>query len=366
MKILRARARWNPQRRYWVCSPQVEGERRSFYSNLPGRAGQRECEGKAAEWINDRTDPDRRFDAVWADFLARAKRNVSATTYAALYSGMNARMLRRFGGRRISAISPAMWQSFLDNAAAEGLAQTTLKILQARLSEFISFCRDSRLPVDAPTRLTIPKNAAKTEKRGALQPEQLRVLFTTDTYLFRGRRVPCPLIHMFRFAVICGLRRGELVGLEWPDISEDHILTVSRAVNYTGEVTPGKNDNARRQFLLPAAALKVLADQRALLAQSNLLSNIVFPDQHGRRYVPNTVLNTWHTYCASNGLPEITFHEMRHTMISLYKASVPEELLKSVVGHSASMDTFGVYGHALTGEARQTADIMDKVISAII
>jgi hypothetical protein len=53
-------------------------------------------------------------------------------------------------------------------------------------------------------------------------------------------------------------------------------------------------------------------------------------------------------------------------MISLYKADLPEELLKQVVGHSASMDTFGVYGHAMDGDEERTVRIMDDVISGIL
>ena len=40
---------------------------------------------------------------------------------------------------------------------------------------------------------------------------------------------------------------------------------------------------------------------------------------------------------------------MRHTFISM-AACMPEGHLKQLVGHSASMDTYGVYKHAVNGE----------------
>ncbi len=45
----------------------------------------------------------------------------------------------------------------------------------------------------------------------------------------------------------------------------------------------------------------------------------------------------------------------RHTFVSVVK-SLPEGLLKQVVGHSASMDTFGVYSHDVEGDLEEVAE----------
>ena len=57
---------------------------------------------------------------------------------------------------------------------------------------------------------------------------------------------------------------------------------------------------------------------------------------------------------------------MRHTLISLAKADVPEQLLKMVVGHSDSMDTFGVYGHEVDGELKRAAALLDGVFDRVL
>ena len=43
----------------------------------------------------------------------------------------------------------------------------------------------------------------------------------------------------------------------------------------------------------------------------------------------------------------------------MVKNDLPEQMVKAIVGHSASMDTFGVYGHKVDGEAEQAAKILD-------
>ena len=58
---------------------------------------------------------------------------------------------------------------------------------------------------------------------------------------------------------------------------------------------------------------------------------------------------------------------MRHTFVSI-SSGIPEGQLKKIVGHSKSMDTFGVYGHLVDGQLEQTGakidGIFDKILSA--
>ena len=63
---------------------------------------------------------------------------------------------------------------------------------------------------------------------------------------------------------------------------------------------------------------------------------------------------------------DLTTRQMHHTMISIAKADVPEELLKRAVGHGKKMDTFGVYGHDVDGEKARVANILDGIFSNLI
>lgn len=45
---------------------------------------------------------------------------------------------------------------------------------------------------------------------------------------------------------------------------------------------------------------------------------------------------------------------------------MPENPLKRTVGHTKNMDTFGVYGHEVDGEAEKAAQIIDGVFNNLI
>lgn len=69
--------------------------------------------------------------------------------------------------------------------------------------------------------------------------------------------------------------------------------------------------------------------------------------------------------CEYNGITVVTPYELRHTFVSIAK-SLPAGMVKSIVGHSESMDTFGVYGHAIKGEDAAITDALDDAFHSAI
>lgn len=45
---------------------------------------------------------------------------------------------------------------------------------------------------------------------------------------------------------------------------------------------------------------------------------------------------------------------------------LPAGLIKSLVGHSQDMDTFGVYGHEPEGDAQQQANALNSIFSRLL
>jgi hypothetical protein len=43
----------------------------------------------------------------------------------------------------------------------------------------------------------------------------------------------------------------------------------------------------------------------------------------------------------------------------MMKNVMPEQMIKDIVGHSVSMDTFGTYGHIIDGDSDKAAKIID-------
>lgn len=164
--------------------------------------------------------------------------------------------------------------------------------------------------------------------------------------------------------MLTGLRPGELVGLKWADLSGNK-LTIRRAINSKNEFTSGKNDNARRTISIKGLPHKELNAQRDMLAQMGVISEYIFPGSDADFVKQEQLRDHWNKYCEYNGLSKLTLYELRHTYVSV-NDEMPDGLKKKAVGHSANMDTEGVYGHLKTGDLDRIADYSTAAFQTII
>ena len=346
-------ARWIGKR--WRIDVQRNGQRKSFYSSKPGRVGQREANAKADAWLDDGLiGRDLRVEEAYNLWLETVHMTTGTGNYRNVASRAKTWVFPALGNRKMSSLNEQNLQDIINQAYAAGRSKKMLQNIAMDLRAFCRFCRSSKLSNLVPENLRIPAGARSMGKR-ILQPSAMLQLFREDTTIYRGKRISDPFINAYRFAVLTGLRPGELMGLRWTDIRGD-LLIVQRAINVLGEETRGKNEGAVRSFVLTEHARAVLEAQKALGLKSENIFAIPCQQRLYKR---------WQAYCKANNIPVISLYELRHTFVSVAK-TLPAGEVKALVGHSASMDTFGVYAHELNGDARLTANAIDGLFTRLL
>ena len=358
--LLTATAKWNENRNHWKINVQRDGVRKSFYSSTPGRRGKAECEAKAREWLESNTEDDPTFAVAWARYCEARKLQVGTSGQHSDDSIGRANLLPALGKKKLSRITIQDWQDILNAAALSGRHKATIDDIRCRMTGFRKFCRKKRWPCEE---MDLLENLSdlKSEKH-VLSRADVRKIFS-DNSAKGGYRDP--YWNAYRLAITQGYRRGEIAGMMWEDY-KDGWLMINRAVNSYREVTEGKNARARRLVKLTPTAVKIIEDQRAFLAEIGLITPYIFPDVRTGKPNPRRLYEAWIAYLKYHGIDKITFHEIRHTMISLCKADVPKELLKAAVGHSDDMDTFGIYGHQMEEDYETTASDIEAVMASVI
>ncbi len=354
---------WSETKHLWRLTIQRDGVRKDFYSSTPGRKGKLKAERKADAWLADncrRDSNDIIFDELAALYLAHIRVGNGTAHKQKEESVIRVHLLPRWTGRKVSRLTNIDYQEAID-ACVEGrekpLSARTCAHVRSTITGLWHYARKASIPMDEPLDLTIPSGASQG-KRTILQPDDIRKLFDTamDKYFY---------VPIFRFIVVTGFRRGEVCGLKTADL-DGNLLTISRAVNSDGEITKGKNKNARRTVLLPQLALDAISLHQQHIKQKGLISPWLFCNTEGNFTHPNTLYRRWLYFRDRYGLASASLHELRHTMISVCKDDMPLTLLKMVAGHSEAMNTLGQYGHDVNGERERAAALIGQIYGDLL
>ncbi len=179
---------------------------------------------------------------------------------------------------------------------------------------------------------------------------------------------------LLTLALTTGLRRGELLALQWKDIDwKDGSLQVRRSVNrYAGQgfkVSEPKTKQSRRKIVLPAFVLEALKEHRTRQLEECLQAGsawenhgLVFANNYGNFLNPSHLGIDFHKLLHKAKLPLVRFHDLRHTAASLLlKMNVSPKMVQEILGHSHIEMTLGIYSHVLPGIHEEAMAKMDQL-----
>ena len=170
-----------------------------------------------------------------------------------------------------------------------------------------------------------------------------------------------------------GLRRSELLGLQWDDIDlAAAILSINRglvAVAYELRESRGKTSNSRRAIDLDPTTVEVLSAWRAWQKTEQTTVGVeptrwVFSDVAGNPIHPHSISQTFERIAARAGVPKIRLHDIRHTHGTLLiKNGVPVKVVSERLGHANPAFTIDTYQHVLPGMQAEAARVFETLIT---
>ena len=340
---------WDGQR--WRIQARKDGKRFSFSSSVPGAKGRKEVLKKYEQWYYGESTGEKTVLCVSKEFLCdvKARRGETSEAYRQYERYIRLYIAPVCGSRKLCKMTLRDWQNVINEATGrkKALSEKTLKNLRGIIMGIIKFGYEDYQCELLRGDLYIPKGHSKKEKEFLQRDDVKRLLEPSDLWYY-------PL---FIMGLLTGARPGELLGLQLDDVTPDRII-IRRSVNASGIITEGKTANAKRMIPLGRLARSVIQDTIKRNERYNLRTKWIFCSPDGSMGTQSTMRNHWMKLKQERDLPG-SVYSLRHTFISMMKNVMPEQMIKDIVGHSASMTTFETYGHILSDDSARAATVID-------
>lgn len=303
-----------------------------------------------------------------------------------IYAASVRRIVKFIGNIQLAKLTPQHVQAMLNDLLAEGYKPATVDrardVLINALNQAVKW---DLMPRNVATLTDPPKvEAYRPKVFTPVQAQQFLAVTVGDRF------------EVAYWLGLLGLRRGEVLGLRWPEIDlEEGVLYVrwglepirrdlytdaqreARGIHQltdTLTLVKPKTEESERTVHLPKSVIALLRQHRIQQLQDRLLAgeqwqdhDLVFCGRIGTPIVPRNFLRERQALLRRAGIPNIRFHDLRHSFVSLMiAAGVPLKVVQELAGHSDPRITQQIYTHVTEDQKREAASIMDTLLSGAL
>ncbi|MCL2300029.1 MAG: site-specific integrase [Firmicutes bacterium] len=301
--------------------------------------------------------------------LESYKHSIENNTYA----GYKDIMTRYVSGQREASIplrelTPMHIQALYNRHIGRGLSPNTVLKLHANVRKALQYAYQiDMLPTNPADKVMLPKKKRFTG--GFYNERQIMQLLgcAEDEAIY-----PAILLSAFY-----GLRRSEVLGLKWDvvDFANGVIHIRNTVVEYQRIVEEKEQTKTKASYrTLPLAKeisdylqhlKRTQQDNRAFFGSGYIENDFVCKRENGEPFIPNYITIRFRKILKNHGLPEIRFHDLRHSAASLLLAndfSLKE--IQEYLGHGDISTTANIYSHLLFQSKQNMADRMGGLLRA--
>ena len=257
------------------------------------------------------------------------------------------------GKVKLHELSVETQQGFVTRVGGKVSRKTTLNVL-ATLSSMLSTAKTwgfTTAVVDAKT-LAFPKRGLKYEARCFTVEELRRILAAASS----------PWHVLYCILTMDGLRAGEALGLQWPDVDFDRKLLNIRRSAWCGKIKTAKNESSETVLPIPEPLVEILKQYRQDWKPNP--AGFLFATRNGRPPSSNKVCEyQLGPLLDALDIERCGLHAFRHTHTSLLLDSGANiKVVQRQLRHSDERTTLGIYAHVV-GDAQRQA--VEKVASIV-
>lgn len=304
----------------------------------------------------------------WLIFwLSTYKKNViKERTFDQYESVIRVHIIPEFGSFKLVDLKESQLQKFYNRLLEDGLSARTIHVINTVLSSALKKAMKNRLILyNVCDGIELPKQVKK-ERRVLTTDEQKRLI----KELKKDEQGA-----MYIFALFTGLRRGEVLALQWDDVDlENGIIKVTknlgRVKTYVDSgdktkliVSEPKTESSRRVIPIVDSLIPLLETQKKRTQEKNEF-NLVFPSEAGGYIDPGNYNRKFYKIVKRAGLPKANPHSLRHSFATrALEAGLDLKTTQELLGHASINITSDMYTHVLMQHKKHEVKKLGTVFS---
>jgi integrase len=226
--------------------------------------------------------------------------------------------------------------------------------------------------------------------KGHFRVDDTGLPYFVDSYT-ENKRVPTQFKVFFNIALLCGMRRGEILALHWGDIDfEDKVIRISKSVTKTEhgiDFKEPKTYSSSRTITIPETLILLLKQYKKEYNLTRLQlgdywkgNDNLFIQADGKLMGRSTSyhyfkrhierFNDWVISHKEDDkmnnlevLPDIPLHGLRHscaTLLNFLGVNIID--ISNVLGHAQTSTTMNIYAHSFEEQKRVASEKIDEFL----
>jgi integrase len=264
----------------------------------------------------------------------------------------------------ISEIKKIALQKYYNDLQEVGKSYSQISNLQKLLNKFFNYAETEGYVVKNPCKgLKIPKD----NEEDIEEDDRIIETFTqNEIKTLVDNLSHVKLRYIVMFALLTGIREGELLAAERSDIINNSTFKVTKTLRniktfnedgtnkYELKVTKPKTKSSRREVPIPDILKPELKKLEKLIAEEKLRlgpayndNDLLFPSETGTYMDAKNLRRSWKRALSKANVPYKKFHALRHTYATrLFEKGTSIVTVSKLLGHS-TIKTTEIYTHVL-------------------
>ncbi|MFN3206804.1 site-specific integrase [Bacillus licheniformis] len=309
------------------------------------------------------------FEDVFKEWWAVHSKTIKRSTRYSKLSKFNKHILPLFGKLKIKDITKAYCQKAINRIAQEINSAQDVKI-QANLV-FKYALRMDYISTNPMAYVVIPKKeenflSDEEEKRNFWEKDEIKIFLDKAHSQLKQQDYV-----MFYVLIFTGMRKGELLALEWKDVDiKERTINIKQTLFFEDGkevIQTAKKYHSKRIIKIDEQTAQILkkwrTQQKEMLLSNGITTEakyvLIRDDMRPLRLAyPNDILNR---IIAKNKLHRITIHGFRHSHASiLFEAGASLKEVQARLGHKEIQTTMNIYTHVTKTAKEKTAETFKK------